>query len=68
MPRVEPGPPDVDGRRSARVRPVDLSDRIRFLERRLRAASLQQFNTEELQALEELLETIRGLVSPTNPD
>jgi len=67
MSRAEREPPDAGLSKSAHVA-VDLTDQIRFLERRLRAAPFEQFDTDEVQALEYLLATIRGLVSPTDPD
>jgi len=68
MSGFEREPPHTRGARSAGLRPVDLTERIRLLERRLRAASFEQFDIDERQALEELLETLRGLITDTAPD
>jgi hypothetical protein len=67
MSRVEGGSPDADGAISAGARPVDLTEQIRFLERRIRAAAFEALDADQQQALAELLETVRGLVKPTAP-
>jgi hypothetical protein len=61
----ERDPPAAGAGGPAGIRPGELTDHIRFLERRLRTASFEQFNADEQQALEELLVTLRGLARAT---